>query len=132
MGINGKAKAGITGGAVLLAGGALAVALIGPANAAPSAPTGTPPAKGAPVSQTGVVSSPVSGVPKGTLKGAGEVAFKVTGAGGTEAWLVTSKSDVIKDGKHVPATAIAQGDHVTLTGVSDTKINVASKVVDRG
>ena len=124
-----KTKAVVATGVMLAAGGMLTVAMITPASAAPA--SSAPPGKGTAITQTGVVTSPVAAATTG--KSDGEAAFKVTGADGkVEAWIVTAKASVTRNGTTVPPSAIAKGDHVTISGVDDGKLVVAGKVVDQG
>jgi hypothetical protein len=81
--------------------------------------TGDKGKKGELVTQEGVVTSPVTTGGKG--KGDGEVtAFKVTNDEYTLPWIATPKTIVVKNGKVVPPSAIAKGDHVMVTGIVGT------------
>jgi hypothetical protein len=141
--INSIRRVSVAVGLAILA----AVALGASSAAVATAATGTDPTVSAPsdkggtidkgkkgelVTQEGVVTSPVTTGGKG--KGDGEVtAFKVTNDGHTQPWVVTPKTIVVKDGKVVPPSAIAKGDHVTVTGtVEKGTLGQAAKVVIHG
>jgi hypothetical protein len=66
------------------------------------------------VTQQGVISSPIKDVGKGDRPFA---AFKVTGDR-TQAWLATGKTVVIENGRQVGLSALATGEHVTVSGVT--------------
>jgi len=69
--------------------------------------------KGEVVVQQGVVTAPVLTDGKGD---AVLTVFKVTDGARTLSWLATAKTIVLKGSVPVPATAIAQGDQVTVSG----------------
>ncbi|MEU4761738.1 hypothetical protein AB0H12_00700 [Actinosynnema sp. NPDC023794] len=87
-----------------------------------------PPVKGAEVVQDGVVTAPV--VTDTGKDGEVVTVFKVTDDVRTSPWVATAEAVVIKGGVPVPATAIAQGDRVTASGVVvKGEIGSALKVV---